>query len=285
MNINTISFWFGDAINGIKKNKKSFFTSLGTLIATMIIIALFFIIIKNATYLIEGVEKDQGIVAYLHEINEEQTSTVKGKIESLDEIVDVKYISKEEAFKNQVEEIGEDAAYLLDGREDIYPASFVVKISNLENLDVIKTKIAKIEGVESVSSSDETIVTLTKIAKTAEVVSIAILIILVVVSVLIMMNSIKLTMYARRREISIMKYVGATDKFIRGPIVIEGIIMGLIAALVTILLVNFAYSPIDNGFFMPLDEISDSLFTIFILLGIGIGAVGSSMSMKKYLDV
>ena len=251
MNINTISFWLSDAINSIKKNKKTFFTSLGTLIATMIIIAIVFIIIKNATYIIEGVEQEQGIVAYLHEIDEIQTSSVKNKIESIEDVINIKYISKEEAFQNQVEEIGEDAAYLLDGRENIYPASFVVTISNLENLETVKNKIGEIEGVESVTSSDETIVMITKVAKTVEVISITILIILVVVSIFIMMNSIKLTMYARRREISIMKYVGATDKFIKGPIVIEGIIMGVIGALVTILLVHFIYGSITTDFIMP----------------------------------
>ena len=120
---------------------------------------------------------------------------------------------------------------------------------------------------------------------------------LILISIFIIANTIKLTVHARRKEISIMKYVGATDSFIRWPFIIEGIIIGIMAALISILVLGIAYSLIANGMSsstllnkmgMSLLSFSDMitlLVTVYLVLGIGIGALGSSLSMRKYLQV
>ena len=161
----------------------------------------------------------------------------------------------------------------------------------------VQEEIFKIDNVAEISSRDETINGLVAIANGVRIVSAVILTLLILISIFIIANTIKLTVHARRKEISIMKYVGATDSFIRWPFIIEGIIIGIMAALISILVLGIAYSLIANGMSssvllnkmgMSLLSFSDMitlLVIVYLILGIGIGALGSSISMRKYLQV
>ena len=132
-----------------------------------------------------------------------------------------------------------------------------------------------------------------KIAISVKIITVTVLILVIVMGCFIMMNSIKLALYARRKEISIMKYVGATDTFTRAPFIIEGLIIALLAAGVTLLLTNIVYGGLVNitsgmqlfDFILPKDKVLESVSILLLLVSIGIGTVGSSMSISKYLDV
>ena len=153
------------------------------------------------------------------------------------------------------------------------------------------------ENVYNVESSDTTIKGLVAIANAVRIVSVVILTLLILISIFIIANTIKLTVHARRKEISIMKYVGATDSFIRWPFVIEGIIIGIVAAIISIVILGIAYSLVTNAISdsvllnkmgMTLLGFSDMLSLLVIVylgLGIGIGTLGSVISMRKYLQV
>ena len=161
----------------------------------------------------------------------------------------------------------------------------------------VQEEIFKIDNVAEISSRDETINGLVAIANGVRIVSAVILTLLILISIFIIANTIKLTVHARRKEISIMKYVGATDSFIRWPFIIEGIIIGIMAAGISIIILGIAYSLIANGMSssvllnkmgMSLLSFSDMitlLVIVYLILGIGIGALGSSISMRKYLQV
>jgi cell division transport system permease protein len=153
------------------------------------------------------------------------------------------------------------------------------------------------ENIKKITSRDETVTTLIKLANGIRIVTGVILILLVVISIFIIANTIKLTVHARRKEISIMKYVGATNGFIRWPFIVEGMIIGIIASAISIVIVGGAYSflaeQLVNSQFMQVINMSlisfadmfNSIIFVYMLLGIGIGALGSVISMRKYLKV
>ena len=152
-------------------------------------------------------------------------------------------------------------------------------------------------GSKKITSKDETITTLINLANGIKIVTGVILLLLIIISIFIIANTIKLTVHARRKEISIMKYVGATNGFIRWPFIVEGMIIGILASSISITIVGIAYSVIAenmvNSRFMQVINMSlvtfgdmfNSIIFVYMLLGIGIGALGSVISMRKYLKV
>lgn len=129
---------------------------------------------------------------------------------------------------------------------EIYPASYIVTLTDLSLNSSVQEQINSIDHVDSIESSNKTITMLMNITKGIRMVTLVILVILVFISIFIITNTIKLTVHARRKEISIMKYVGATNGFIRWPFIVEGIIIGLISALITVLLVGLIYNFATN---------------------------------------
>ena len=180
--------------------------------------------------------------------------------------------------------------------DDIYPASFIVTISDLDGAESIAKSFREIEGIGEQDNDilvNENSGLIEKIAITIKVVSVTIFILAVVAACFIMMNSIKLMLYSRRREISIMKYVGATDTFTKAPFVIEALIISLISALVVIIITGMLCNSLTDlsvnapmfSFLKFSNESMNTLTAILILLSVFIGTVGSSASISKYLDV
>ena len=184
-----------------------------------------------------------------------------------------------------------------EGENNIFSDSYVVTLTDLNLLDQVQTEISKLANVKEITSSNETVTTLIDLANGIKIVTGVILVLLIIISIFIIANTIKLTVHARRKEISIMKYVGATNGFIRWPFIVEGMIIGIIASAISILIIAVAYNFIAeqmvNSQFMKMvgvslvgfsDMFSSIIFT-YMLLGIGIGALGSIISMRKYLKV
>ena len=189
-----------------------------------------------------------------------------------------------------------------EGDENIFPDSVIVKLSNLERSAEVQEKIRQItiDGksyIDDILNSDKTVNALISIANGIKIVTGVLLILLIAISVFIISNTIKLTVHARRKEISIMKYVGATNSFIRWPFIVEGMIIGVLAALFTMLIIYFGYTIVVQKIMLALSHIKISvalltfkelyklILIVYMTLGIGIGVLGSSISMKKYLEV
>ena len=180
-----------------------------------------------------------------------------------------------------------------EGENNFFPASFVVTLTDLHLSSKVQEDILKIENVDDITSSDETITKLIDLANGVKIVTGVILILLVIISIFIIANTIKLTVHARRKEISIMKYVGATNNFIRWPFIVEGMIIGVIASVISIILVGIAYNSIANQLvnseFMRLINMSlisfsdmlSSIIIVYMLLGIGIGAIRKCYFYEK----
>ena len=163
--------------------------------------------------------------------------------------------------------------------------------------DEVQKQILKLDGVDEISSNNDLLSKLASIAKSVQMITLGLLAILVLISIFIISYTIKLTVYARRKEISIMKYVGATNSFIRGPFIVEGIIIGIISAIITIGIIGVAYTSVLNKMLASsvMQSLTISLYTfnqlfvriliVYLILGIGIGVLGSVISMRKYLKV
>ena len=299
MKYNILGYLIGEGFGNVFKNKKSTGASLMIMCATMIIFGIFLILSQNINHFVKEVESAQGIQVYVkNEATDEQVKEVGEKIRQLSGVNSAVYVSKEDALNQMKEKFG-DKKDLLAGYEEnnIFPSSYIVTLTDLKLSKEVQEQINQMDNIKKITSKDETVSTLINLANGIKIVTGIILILLVVISTFIIANTIKLTVHARRKEISIMKYVGATNGFIRWPFIVEGMIIGIIASLISIVIVGGAYSlladQLVNSQFMQVINMSlisfadmfNSIIFVYMLLGIGIGALGSVISMRKYLKV
>ena len=300
MKYSILGYFIGEGFANVFKNKKSTGASLMIMCATMIIFGVFLILGENINHFVSEVEQAQGIQVFAtEEATGEQVTELGEKIKAINGVNKIEYVSKEDAL-NQMKEKFADNQDLLEGYEgenNIFTASYVVTLTDLNLSTQVQDEISKLDYVKKITSSDETVSTLISLANGIKIVTGVILVLLIVISIFIIANTIKLTVHARRKEISIMKYVGATNGFIRWPFIVEGMIIGIISSLISIILVGLAYNFIAdqmvNSQFMKMMGVSlvsfadmfSSIIFVYMLLGIGIGALGSIISMRKYLKV
>lgn len=306
MRFNVVSYLIGEGIRNVFKNKKSTSASIIIMTLTMLIFGVFFVITQNINSVMKQIESEQGIQVFLNDISEDQTKAIENYIKNLDGVNSVTYKTKEDAL-NQLKSQFKDREDLLQGYEEnnIFPASYVVTLSDLnkskevqqEILDYDKDKSDTDKVIKKITSKDETVTTLINLANGIRIVTGVILAILVIISIFIISNTIKLTVHARRKEISIMKYVGATNSFIRWPFVVEGIIIGVVSGALSILVVGINYDIIANKILqsqvvsvtnislLTFGDMFGLIVLVYAILGIGIGVLGSMISMRKYLKV
>ncbi len=298
MKYNIFGYLIGEGFGNVFKNKKSTGASLMIMCATMIIFGIFLMISQNINHFVDDVKSEQGFQVFLKtDATDEEIQEVGNKIRALDGVSTSEFKDKEYAMNFMKEKFG-DKADILDGYGyEFYSTSYIVTLTDLRLSKDVQNEILQFDNVKKITSSDETVTTLLNLANGIKIVTGVILVLLVIISIFIISNTIKLTVHARRKEISIMKYVGATNNFIRWPFIVEGMIIGILASAISIVLVGGAYSVLAeqavNAQFMKTigmslvsfkDMISSIIF-VYMLLGIGIGAIGSVISMRKYLKV
>ena len=212
-----------------------------------------------------------------------------------DGVKEASYLSNEEAMTNWKVKWG-DNAYLLDGLDkNPLPNSLLIKVTKLEAADAVVSKIKTFDGIEDIKYYKNTVDQLMRITRFIQFGAMIVILFLVIVSVVVVSNTIKLTVLAREREISIMKYVGATNWFIRGPFLIEGILIGILSAGISVGIVSIIYYKIMelvgqeifvilSTTMVPGTFLVTKLVWIFTALGVSIGACGSIISMRRFLD-
>lgn len=300
MRYNVLSYLIGEGFRNFFKNKKSTGASLMIMCATMLIFGLFFLIGQNVNYMLKEIESEQGMQVFMiKDATEEQIKTLGEQIQDLDYVAKTEFVSKEEAYNIMKEKYSEYSRFL-EGytvEKNPFKVSYVVTLTDLEKSEEVRTQIEQLENVNNIEMRDRTINALVSIANGVRWVSLGILVLLIVISIFIIANTIKLTVHARRKEISIMKYVGATNGFIRWPFIIEGIIIGVVSAMISILVLGLGYNFVINKIMessvtsminitlLPFAEIFELVIVVYLGLGIGIGALGSIISMRKYLEV
>ena len=301
MKYSILGYFIGEGFSNVFKNKKSTGASLMIMCATMIIFGIFLILGENINHFVDEVESEQGISVFVkNEATQEQIDELGEKIRAIDGVNTVDFVSKDEALEQMKERFGERQDLLegYEGENNIFTAYYVVTLTDLTKSKVVQDQISTYtDVVKKINSKDEVTSTLIRLANGIKIVTGVILVLLVIISIFIIANTIKLTVHARRKEISIMKYVGATNNFIRWPFIVEGMIIGILASIISIVIVGFAYNfvaeKLVNAEFMQLINMSlisfgdmfSSIIFVYMLLGIGIGVLGSVISMRKYLKV
>ena len=296
MKFNTLKYFFVDAFKSLKRNKTLSIAAMITVLITFFIFGTFILLGLNFNKAIEDVASKLEIKVYLdNDIKLIDQREIEMKLNELDGVKEVIYESKEEAFVN-LKDMLKDNQGLLEGydlKDNPLPSSFIVKLENPEDASQITEAVKDMTGVEDISNQQDMIDTISSFVSGVRVAGLALFFVFIGVSIFLITNTTKITVYSRRREVGIMKYVGATDWFIRWPFIIEGMIIGIVGSLLSSLLLYALYRWIfgyivSNMFLVSLVSPSFVLSTltwIFVLGGTVIGALGSIVALRKFLDV
>ena len=298
MKYNILGYLIGEGFGNVFKNKKSTGASLMIMCATMIIFGVFLMLSQNINHFVDDIKSEQGFQVFIDtDATEDEIKEIGEKIRALDGINTVEFRNKEDAYNFMNEKFGEKADLLEELGSDYYPTSYIVTLTDLKLSKQVQEEILKFDNITKITSSDETVTILLNVANGIRMITGIILVLLVIISIFIISTTIKLTVHARRKEISIMKYVGATNNFIRWPFIVEGMIIGIVASAISIVIVGGAYSilaeqavnsqiMIKVGMsLLSFKDMISSIIFVYMLLGLGIGAAGSAISMRKYLNV
>lgn len=302
-----MSKFFRKTLNIIKEGLKGIWVHRGmgtasviSTFATLFVIGIVIIIsvsVNNIANEIEG-KVDEVEIFLNNDISDVDRLNIESKIVEFDSKLEYTYRSSEEALKIMVDSWGEDSD-LLDGirGEEILPASYVVRMASISQADQFVNSMQGLDGVDEINYYQELINQVNTISRHVQLFGFILIAILMIVSIFIISNTIKLTVFSRRQEISVMRYVGADNNYIRIPFMIEGLFFGLVGSGLAFLAVYFGYEFLYRYFINNLDSslsilslldpivFRRSLLEIFLSLGIGIGVLGSIMSIRKYLKV
>ncbi len=327
---NSFKYLLKQGVKNLWSNRMMTLASVGVLTACLLIVGFAVLLTENINNMVKYMEDQNEVVAFMytetdyHDKLESEGQTpftmssetpegeaswwsdfikeTERKIRSVDDnILEVTFVSKEEGLQQQKEQWGEKGSLLDDyqGEENPLPDSFVVKIKDLSKLTQTKASLEQVDGIESVRAADSVADTLTDIKRIVNIVGWSIVAALVVVSLVIITNTIRATIFSRRKELNIMKYVGATNSFIRIPFIVEGICLGLISAVVAYFCIWFGYSYILGTFLdqtsnwlqsafasiIPFQNVALDLGAFFLVSSVAIGVLGSIVSIRNHIKV
>lgn len=282
-----------EGFKNVWSNRIMSIASIGVLISCLVLTGSASLFSFNVEKVVETIGQSNETNVFIKDGYSQLEAVYIGKeIEKLDNVVSAKFCSKEDAFEQYREKLGEELFAKIEDRNPM-PDSFVVVMDDLSLYDQTVDKIMKIDGVDSVNSHEEIARKLTKISTLVNWICIAVISALIIISLFIIANTIRATMYSRRYEISIMKSVGATNGFVRLPFLVEGIVIGLISALLSTGAISVLYISVMSAieqfisFFeaVPLSSIILPVGICFVVAGVFIGFFGSFISIRKYLKM
>ena len=291
----TNTYLIKEGYTNLNKHGSKTISTMLIICATMLILGIFVIIFQNVNYNVKTLRLEQGLQAFIEDkTTDDEVEYMKDQLHLIDGVSEIIYMSKAEAFEDAKDQF-KDQDYFLDGLEnlDIFPASFIVKFENIEDVDNIRAQVEKIDGIYKVKYNASTIEAVISIYKVANYFLLGVGSVLLVVSIFIISNTIKLAVYSNKREIMIMRYIGAKNSFIVKPFIVEGAIMGVVSALISFILISivyvYVYVALNSSYalgvfkFIPYSTIWYQILGLYVLLGLFIGIFGSAISLKKYL--
>ncbi|MHC6181136.1 permease-like cell division protein FtsX [Clostridium sp. JNZ X4-2] len=296
MRINTMSFFIKDAFRSLKRNKTISIAAAATVAATLFIFGISMLTMLNIKQGILEIQSKVEVKVYLQDnVTTLQKRNIENKIKSVDGIVSLDYETKSQALSKFKNQLGDQNKSLVEGldKDNPIPSSYIVKVDNPEIISQIVNSIKGMPGIYSIQDGRGIVDKIITITRTIKWAGSIIFIMLIGVSLFLIANTIKITVYSRRKEIGIMKYIGATDWFIRWPFIIEGIIIGVIGAVISNVVLYYiyriVYAKAASAFIMMQllspQYVITSILGLFVLAGIIIGAAGSVMSIRKFLNV
>jgi len=298
MKVRTFKYMFKQGLVGIWRNRGMSLASITTVAASLMILGVIITLVLNINgiaFMLQN-QFDTVQVYLVEELSDEEITNIGIELGSIEGIKDLEFESKEQALQKFKEGWGEQG-YLLESLEkNPLPNSYVIHLNNIESADAVVNELTNVSGIDEVKYYKDVIDNLLRIAKFIRSVGWALILVLVLIAMFIISNTIKLTLNARKQEVNIMKYVGATNWFIRWPFIIEGMLLGLIGALFATVVINFAYQSafdlittrvyvILSTYMILPTQMLPRIIIIFVVLGCGVGALGSIVSLRKHLRV
>lgn len=305
MKFSTMTRHMREGFKSIIRNGWMSFASISSIFISLFILGVFILLALNMNHMATQMENQVQIRVYFEtDATDEMIANVQNKIGNIKEVSKLTYVSKEEGLAFLRDKMGEDNSDWLEGYDDEnnpLPISLTIELSDTQLVDSIAQQIDILNGtfdpkpIKEVKYGNETVETLFKITNAIRNAGFAIVVALAITAMLLISNTIKMTIVARKREIGIMKLVGATNAFIRWPFFIEGALIGIISSIVTTIIILIGYDQVIHIFqydlslmliqLLPLEQVITLTATIMITLGSLIGIWGSVMSVRKYLKV
>ncbi|QPC47487.1 permease-like cell division protein FtsX [Mangrovibacillus cuniculi] len=294
MKIRTVGRHIRESFKSLARNGWMTFASVSAVMITLLLVGVFFVLMMNMAKVADDLENDVEIKAYIDlTVEKEGQEKLLNQISSLSLADSVEFSSKDEELDNLIQDLGQQYA-LFEQTNPLYD-TFIVKAASPKDTGRLAVQIERIEGISSTEYGKTAVEPLFNFLEVSRNVGLALIVGLLFTAAFLISNTIKITIFARRREIEIMKLVGATNWFIRWPFVIEGFLLGVIGAIVPVLAVSVGYqyvyglvSPKLQGNFIKILEVTPvavQVSTLLFLMGGLIGVWGSTMSIRKFLRV
>ncbi len=275
-------------------NRLMSIASVTVLMACLIIMGAGIMIFFNINTLLDSVQSQNVVMVYVaDDASEDETAAVGSSLNNIGNIESCEFVPKEEAFQKQIESMGGDSALFEGFDESPLPDAYKVTVKDLSQFENTVSQIKQIDKVDSVRENSDLASKLLSLRHAVSIVSIGLVAMLFLVAVFIIANTIRITMFSRKLEISIMKAVGATNWFIRWPFMIEGMILGTISGVVSLGVLWGLYAIAEKAFsqtlsllgfkLVPFTEYWWQILLVFVAIGLFTGGFGSLVSMGKYL--
>ena len=302
MRISTFGDSMKQGVKNIGRNKMFSMASIATMSACIFLFGLFYSIVMNFNYIVDKAEQGVAITVFFNEdATQEQKDKIGEDLKKEDGVLEVNYISAEEAWNKFQDDYFGDSKEAAEGFKNDNPLAnsdnYEVYMSDVSKQKQVVSYAEKLDGVRKVNKSDTVAKTLTSVNKLVGIISAAIILILLAVSIFLISNTVTMGITVRREEIAIMKYIGAKDGFVRAPFVFEGLLIGVIGAIIPLVMLYFMYdkavsyvmtrySLLNNIVdFLPVMRVYRTLLPVGIALGVGIGFLGSTFTIRKHLKV
>ena len=295
MKLSTSEYFIKEVYTSFKRNIWMTLASIFTVVLSLFILGFFSIVILNLNKMADTLESQVQISVYLKDdLSQEEIDETKETLSKIEGLQDIKFTTREEAMDNFKKRLG-DQQFLLDALDDTNPLpdSFSLTVTSPQQVKTIADTVVALDSVESASYSQDIINHLFNLTHLIRLIGVALIILLTGAAIFIISNTIRLTVFARRKEIAIMKYVGATDWFIRWPFLLEGICLGFIGGGLATIFLYIVYNQVTQeiyeamAFFplIPQHPFINYISLAILVAGIIIGALGSTISLKKFLKV
>ncbi|NJD04123.1 MAG: ABC transporter permease [Ruminiclostridium sp.] len=299
MRIRTARYIIKEGIVNTYRNILMSLASIMIVIATLAVFGFFLLIALNLELNIDVLKDQPQLEVFCNiELDDNQVQQVEEAVKNNSKVAKYEKVTKAQAFEKMKSRFGEKSIILDGFDESILPVSFIINLKDPSQSAEAVEEFGNISGVHEVSFHQKTIDMIAKVTYWMRFISGFMIIILLVISVFIISNTIKITVFARRKEINIMKFIGATDWFIRWPFVVEGVIIGILGALISFIISGVGYNALEVRLNKDLFSLSLSLFKMltisnvwaqlllyYSLIGVVVGAVGSFLSIRRYLRV
>lgn len=295
MKVRTFEYFVRESFSSLRHNGLMSIASVSTVALSLLILGMFLIMVLNLNHMASALESQVQISVYLQDgMNDRDMREVGTRITKFPGVVQVNFVGKEEAMARFKQRLGEQQGLLtVLGDANPLPNAFEVKVDRPESVKPVAEAVAKLKGVENARFGQEIIEQLFALTRMIRLFGLALIVFLALAALFIISNTIRITVFARRKEIGIMKYVGATDSFIRWPFLIEGMILGSVGAVIAVFLLVEAYTLLTEQIyqklvFLPLIPKYPFLTYVSILLvvaGTVIGALGSTISLRRFMKV